>query len=638
MWKVISDRTLKRWEFIYLSMIAFLPLVVNPLGMGPYEIPKQVFLILGISFAILYFIINSGKKISFQFNKYVFIFVLAWLGSLSISAFFGVAPLESFWGSTNRMQGVFTWILYLSHFFICLQIFKEEQWKKAFFNLIIGVGLILSIYAILQHFRIDPLGISNIDEASGRSFATLGQPNFLGQWLIFPFVALFVKIFNEQKWNSRNILIFLIVVMGAALATTLNRASIIGIALSSILFLIHKFKSKISVKTFIAGGVLFAISISLIIFAGGLRSVNSRLTLIKPVITLARDHLLLGAGPETMYQTYQKVLSKEIYLTENLYDIPDRIHNETLQVLLDQGVIGLVLYLFLIGYLLILFFKKEIFSYEESASYFAVIAYFISIQFSFSIASHETILMAFLAILFSSKLLFSQKTIDLKNIFHQISLKILLLIFCIFYLYNGLTTLIADVYFSKGIDGYFSQNDDSINYFEASISLNPHSRYYLYNASNLLLAKAVGDKSVDLKIEGYLEKLGRVTNYGYNYYLASAGYYSRIKDFKKENESFQKVSGQAPNWPFVWQQWGMNLFEEENYVEAIDKYEKLMSLAPIYWQWSEGLEKRSFEDREKYRLFRKNNDLFYMAMNQLSAAYSKTGAIDKSDNLIRYLK
>ncbi|MCX6734710.1 MAG: O-antigen ligase family protein [Candidatus Peregrinibacteria bacterium] len=482
------------------------------------------------------------------------------------------------------------------------------------------------------------MGISNIDEASGRSFATLGQPNFLGQWLIFPFIALFVKIFNEQKWRDRNIFIFLIVVTGAALATTLNRASIIGISLSLILFLIYKFKSKISAKTFIAGGILLAISIALVIFSGGLRSVNSRLTLIKPVIPLAQEHMLIGAGPETMYQTYQKVLSKDIYITENLYDIPDRIHNETLQVLLDQGLIGLVLYLFLIGCLLILFFKKENFSYEENSSYFSLIAYFISMQFSFSISAHVTILMAALAVLLSNKLKFAQKIIDLKNIFLQISLKILLLIFCIFYLYNGLAILMADVYFSKGIDSYFSQNDESVNYFDSSIKTNPHSRYYLYNASNLLAAKAVGDKSVDLKIEGYLEKLGQVTNYGYNYYLASAGYYSRIKDFKKENESFQKASEQAPNWPFVWQEWGMNLFEEGNYVEAIGKYEKLMSLAPVYWKWSEGLENRSFEDKEKYRLFRKNNNLFYMSMNQLSAAYAKTGAIDKSNNLLQYLK
>ena len=57
------------WEFIYLLVIAVLPLVVNPFGSFPYEIPKQVLLILAVAFVILHFIFSYGRpegRISFS--------------------------------------------------------------------------------------------------------------------------------------------------------------------------------------------------------------------------------------------------------------------------------------------------------------------------------------------------------------------------------------------------------------------------------------------------------------------------------------------------------------------------------------------------------------------------------------------
>lgn len=621
------NKIFKRWEFIYLLVIAFLPLVVNPFGLGPYEIPKQVLLILGIVFAGLYFLLAAGGKISFIFNKYVFVFAVLWLGSIAISTFFGVAPMESFWGSTDRMQGLFTWILYLLNFYICLQIFGDEKWRKVFFNLVIGVGLILSIYAILQHFRIDPLGISNIDEASGRSFATLGQPNFLGQWLIFPFVIIFTKIFEEQKWKKKNVLIFLLLITGAGLATTLNRASILGIGLSLILFLIHRYKSKLSFKIFAVGGTILGFLIFLLIFAGGFRSVNSRLNLVKPLVPLVQEHWLIGAGPETIYQTYQKVLSKDIYLTENLYDIPDRIHNETLQILLDQGIVGLALYLFLIGFLVALFFKKGELPFEQAACYFAIIAYFISVQFSFSISSHMTVLLAMVAILLLTSMRFSVKTIEIKNILSRGLFKIGILMVCIFYLYTGLSILMADVHFDRAINSYFSDSGESINSFDLAIKLNPNSRYYLYNASNLLSAK---EPTLSMK-EGYLDRLGLLTNYGYHYDLAMANYYSKIKDVEKMDYHFEEAARKAPNWPLVWQQWGGALFEKNKHEAAAEKYENLLALAPKYWTWSTN------SDKEKHRLFKKNNELFYMAMHRLVTCYEKLGRKDKAEEISKYL-
>ena len=78
------------------------------------------------------------------------------------------------------------------------------------------------------------------------------------------------------------------------------------------------------------------------------------------------------------------------------------------------------------------------------------------------------------------------------------------------------------------------------------------------------------------------------------------------------------------------------MFEENKYAEAADKYEKLLELAPPYWKWSVGLGSRSFKDREKHRLFKKNNELFFMSLNRLISCYDKLGQKNKASELSRY--
>lgn len=631
------------WEFIYLLVIAVLPLAVNPFGTFPYEIPKQVMLILGVCFALLYFVFLPAGRPVLNFNRWVFLFAGFWLLSLLISTIFSVAPTESFWGSTERMQGLYTWILYLLHFFICLQIFGMGRglrpWRKVFFDLVAGVGAVLSVYAILQHWGVDPLGISDISEASGRSFATIGQPNFLGQYLIFPFFIIFVRIFGGMGWKKRGGLAAVLFIIAFGLWTTLNRASILGIVVGVLLFFLHRFGRKFvtggsRIFKFIAVGALVMAGLAFFLISiGGARSVNSRVALIKPLAPLIREHWLVGAGPETMYQTYQKVLSPEIYRTENLYDIPDRIHNEPLQILLDQGVLGLIVYLVLIGFLVGEFFRGKSFSIEQGAAFFAIIAYLISVQFSFSIATHMTNLLAMLAIFLVAGLPFEEKILAFKNCLLHLTLKIIAVAVCVFYLYSGFAMLMADIHFEKAISTYFSDDAGSISSFDLAVRLNPHSRHYLYSASNLLSAK---EPSI-VSESGYLKKLGSLSGYGYHYHLAMANYFSRVGGTEKIDKSFRLAAEQAPNWPFVWQQWGRSLFEREDYAGAIEKYEKLVELAPPYWKWSVGLDDRTFAEREKYRLFRKNNELFYMALHQLAAAYGKTGREEDSKEIERYL-
>ncbi|MBI4235378.1 O-antigen ligase family protein [Candidatus Peregrinibacteria bacterium] len=486
-------------------------------------------------------------------------------------------------------------------------------------NITIGIGIILSFYAILQQFGIDPFNISDIDMASGRSFATAGHPNFLGQFLIFPIITLFVRIMKNAGGTKKILLTTALLFTFTGLLTTFNRASILGILLAICFLKLYKTSGKKRLKFVIIGLFLTIITASMLTYTGGLRSLNSRINLLQPIGALLIENPIFGSGIETFYKTYQKVATKEIYLTENLYDIPDRIHNEPLQVLLDQGAIGFLLYLMTIIFLIWIFIKHKLQTDNQITAYFAILAYLISMQFSFSLSLHMIFLLGMWAVLFADKNLgkqaFKVKTFKIPEKIIIWLLKPAALLLCIFYMYTAVSMLYADIYFAKGMKSYLKSSTEAEQFFAESLSLNPNSRYYLYNAANLLMGNTET-----------LARLGKITNDGYHYDIAIANYLGKNGDLKGANKHFEIAAKKAPNWPLIWQMWGDFLFEEKMYTDAITKYEKLINLAPPYWKWP-----------EKYRIFKKNHELFFISLQRLNKAYKELGDTRKSHELESYI-
>lgn len=613
---------MRDWRSWYL-LVFLTPLVVNPFGLGPYEIPKQVYLMLFVVFASLYFVVSKLKILKFSISAPL-IFVLLWGLSIFISSVFGISPYESFWGSTERMQGAWTWTLYLAHFLICLYLFKDEFFKKSFLGLTVVVGVVLSIYAILQQLGVDPLNISDINEASGRSFATAGQPNLLGQLLIFPIFVLIVFFWKEKLWKKKVFFFISLMVVFTGLFSTLNRASILAVGLSAVMLVFYKSSKKLSPKL-VVPGIFFLLAVAFILFeVGGGRSLYSRISLLKPAPNLVIENPFIGTGPETTYKSYQAVLDKNLYSGENLFDIPDRVHNEPMQILLDQGIFGFALYAILLWFLLKLFWKGRLKNDYQIMAFFSILAYIISVQFSFSLSAQMIFLSGMWALMVADVKLGGRQFFRISNKFSIALVKFFVLAVCFFYVRSGFSIIYADVLFARGLENYFSQNGLSEQYFEAAAKFNPNSRYYLYHGTNLSLGELEDATLLNDFLQKNLSRLKTITGDGYHYDLAAANYYANKRDFAKADRHFSLASTKAPNWPFVWQQWGDYLFEREDYERAIEKYEKLLGLVPAYWEW---------KDDDKVRLFKKNNSSVLMALHRLVKAYRESDMNDKAEAL-----
>lgn len=604
-------------RYFYLA-IFLAPLVFNPFGgANPYEMAKQsfLFLVLGVFLLLIIVKLWRGREIKLFFNKTVFLIFGLWILSYALSTIFSSAPIESFWGTYDRLQGFLTSAYYGIHFLICLQLFKDAKFTRAFFAATILAGVFVSVYAIMQEFFINPTRLATEGIFAGRPYATVGSPTGLGQFLIFPFfVSLFYGISAWRKnWRQSFLFFTVAVLIAVALGFSENRASILGIGIAVILLIFSALKGRAK-KWIFAGLIIFSLAGFILFLSPNLRSLGTRSVLWKDSFRLASQFTPLqfgvGTGLETYYHAIQKTLSPDIYLYERMTDIPDRSHNALLDAFIMRGAFGFLLASLNIIFLIYLFAKKKINTPFVRISYFSIVAYTISVQFGFSLTAQIVFLLAMWAILLLKVFKFKQIQVTFQPAI-KILISIFLITLAVFSLWNSKRLFQTDSLFNKAISAYFVSEEIGLNAFDKVIRESPFYAYP-YRTVFILFDDYLKENSGAFpRMEFYADKLGEITNKSFHYNLAMAKIADAKGDKTKSKFYFNRAIEQAPNWAIAWMEWGELLFAEKNYKGAIEKFEQLKKLAAV--------------DKEKYKTFRISNSRFFQAMEMLKESYEKIG-------------
>ncbi|MBI4994138.1 O-antigen ligase family protein [Candidatus Peregrinibacteria bacterium] len=625
-------------SLFYLTVF-LAPLVFNPFGgASPYEMAKQSFLFLVIGVFLLLVIVKlwHAKETLLFFNKTVFLIFGLWIFSFALSTIFSFAPIESFWGTYERLQGFLTNAYYGIHFLICLQLFRDEKFTRRFFAVAILVGVFVSVYAVMQEFFVNPTRLAVEGIFAGRPYSTIGSPTGLGQFLIFPFfVSLFYGIFEWRlacrqagKNRMQELLFFGVAILIAiTLGFSENRASILGISVAIILFIFSVLKSNIK-KWIFAAAILLALSGFFVFFSSDLRSLGTRSVLWKSSSALISQEFsnpkkfLLGFGPEIYYHAIQKTLSPDIYSYERMTDIPDRSHNALLDALIMRGSFGFLLAALNIVFLIYLFIKRKIKMQNAKIAFFILVAYTISAQFSFSLTSQIVFLLGAWAIILPAVFKFRQIKIGLK-FSAKVLISIFLIALALFSLWNSKRLFQTDSLFNKAISAYFVSEEIGLEAFDKVIKTSPFYAYP-HRTVFILFDDYLRENSAVLpRMKFYADKLGEITNKSFHYNLAMAKIADAKGDRTQENFYFNRAVEQAPSWAILWMEWGELLFKEKDYKGAIEKFERLIKLSAV--------------DKEKYRTFRISNQRFFEALQMLIESYEKLGLKFKADKIRGYL-
>ena len=417
---------------IILLSIPFAALFYSSSVILPLTLPRIILFRALVEVAVLLFVVyislasSDVKKATYSRFKSLYknpisIFLTLYLLSYVVSTLFADNIYRAFWGSFERGEGVFGMLHFVAYFLLLYLVFEKKDWVR-YLAIFLLSGLFLSLHSFYQF-------INPTIDFQGRATSTIGNPAFLATHLIFimifgaSLISLFLKSDVDGKKMRLSIVhgkknhIYILIIFLALFLTTIfltgTRGAILGagIGLLFILFYLsfskkNIFLSNYSLKNFsrylliifIAFGLLFFGTRNADIWKGipGLnRLANTKAFSLSDSSTQFRlltwgvsyeafkERPLFGWGPENYLNAYEKYYDPAY---SNYGDTwLDRAHNKLFDVLVMQGLLGLILYLGFISSIFYFILKRI---YKENIALSIVLmagvtAYFVQNLFLF---------------------------------------------------------------------------------------------------------------------------------------------------------------------------------------------------------------------------------------------------------------
>jgi len=352
-----------------LLLLFVLPLIFYPNIEEVFVLPKRLILYLGVILLLAGILFSPGAGLSLNQkntkNKYDLLLLL--FAFLVIFAFVVSGHYSA------GLNEILDWVPLLILGFIWKNYLDYETAQKGT-CLLISAATLTSIYAFCQKLGIDPVNWEQIELVKTRSIGTLGNPDFLSSFLVtvFPLALAALFLFNERKHHL--LLSFSVILIGAGSVLSFSRGGWIALIIGTVCFLwLSRFKLE---KKQVWGFILIVCLAFLLIKFGDRHkeislssrmknfinlqdpSISSRIHLWKTAIILSMHSPILGHGPGTFpYLALPYRESEPLFQKERLA-IPEKVHNDLLEIMISFGTPALLLYLLILGYSLAKVYNK----------------------------------------------------------------------------------------------------------------------------------------------------------------------------------------------------------------------------------------------------------------------------------------
>lgn len=400
---------------LVLIILYVTPFVFIPIGLYNdyfYE-PKLLFYQL-IACVFLFTLLTHRrvlvKKLRFDIIDKV---VLIFLVSLIVSTIFALDPKLAILGSPRRVEGLNAMLTYMILFIMARHM---APLKDRHIKTILGLSIIIVLYGVLQTHGIDPFQRDFIRENWNRAFSTIGNPNFLGSFivLLLPFATDYYMRFKD-KWA---LLIYSVLFYG--LLATLTRGAWIGGFLAILIYLIVLYFRKqldyCRLLIFVGVNLLVVITfagvsgdkfllrllsiqtdVSKLIENVAIEEVgSSRMFIWIRGVELFKMRPIFGYGLENIGNAFLKFYRQDILDYFNYLIVPDKAHNEYLHYALVGGLFTLVSYLSLITLIIKSNIKRTFKNSYGLPLMISIVGYLIQATFNISVVSVAYIFWIFL--------------------------------------------------------------------------------------------------------------------------------------------------------------------------------------------------------------------------------------------------
>lgn len=488
----------------------------------------------------------TSKQIKFFHSPFDLPLLFFLIVSLA-ATIFSKNPYLSLVGAYYRYEGLITFINYLFLFYVVVNFLNEDS-SRRILNVSVFTGGLIGFYGLMQHLHRDLVGWGQYETNRVFStFGNPVYLGAYTATLLPLAVALCLKEVRSQKKSGgrfrqdTSILTKLaqyivagftklnpwlygisLALITCGLVLSQGRGALIGFVSSMFAFLCLSLRKR---DIFITQKVIVTITILVLIvgyfnlkpetsslgrisqmvnkainvqqeeiltapgekeFITAMRAAGgSRPVMWRDSLRIIKDYPLLGIGPETFGLIYPKYRSLELILTEGgQYGRPDRVHNDIIDLTLAKGLLGLIVYLWMLFIFFRLSFKGSFSPNNESriiniGLFAAGVGYFVQNQSCFWIIPSTSVFFILAGVVV--RLNTPNAYLLLPEIHKGIKFFICLCVIILVIAAGRLTTnfYLADLEFKQGRDLYMGGAvAESIPRFEKALALNPRERQY----------------------------------------------------------------------------------------------------------------------------------------------------------------
>lgn len=584
--------------FSIISIALFLiPFIFSRSTAQSFELPKFVFFLL---FTAVIFLLFAGfaKKIvitpSKNLRNVLILLGLFFIGLLQATILSDSLAM-AFWGGSVHHQG----FLFFANLFllgvVTFLLYPTRKETILFFCLpLIAAGLIESAIAIAQYFIPNFLFSDFISYASeNRSFGTFGQPNTLARFLLIPFflTAFLIVwgIFSSHEFSlgtgehalqfshfSKNQRIVLFLAFGGTtvlillgIFTTGSRTALVALFLGILFFLsvLRKWKyvfGFMGVAIFL-GGVLFTVFPEKFIRP---ESIDTRIELWKATPKVIAEKPILGHGLESFQEVFPPYMPEILVNLESANRVPDRVHNEFLDFVIQIGVpFGIAI----LAFFLLLFWKSA-HRYRDDPLFLGIttviFVLFLARQTEWGNTIEYFVTALFIALLLIPK---NPKPIPLPS-FSQYAFRGFLVLWGVLSVFAAMNYWQSDVAYDNATTEQISEERKTYELYLAYQSMYWEPKYGLVYADRLA---EIGEFEKAEEVLEYVQSTH--PQYGDVYFIAARISW-RKGETETAHENFQKAVERAPARPVFWKEWGMFLNSKNlpGAEEKVRRYQELV--------------------------------------------------------------
>lgn len=617
-----------RWG-IFISL--FVPLIIFSQYLSPFHFGKMiVFRILIEIMVVLYIPLMIADKRYRPKRNIVFISFSIFAGLYLLTGLTGVNFYNSFWGSLERMGGIFSFLHLWVYFLIFTSVIKTElDWNKVF-KVSTGVGFLSILFAYGQMLveksaALEKSGLSKFFvgwQHGERVIGTIGNPALFAGYLLFVlYLAIFLLLKNKlpawQKWFFGAVIalgtpILMVTAVRGAIIAFWGSLFLLG------LFLLFKSQNS-KIKKYLSVGIVVFVLLVVIMFIGkgqGWFKNNSWLGRVTDISTKTdtiqtrlwawssaikgwEERPILGWGPENFMFLHMKYFNSKHFTGLGSETIWDRAHNMVLESLSTMGILGLISYLsifFLIFYVLIKKFKEG----KISKNIFGVlcamiIAYFVQDLFIFDTTANY---LMFLMVLGYVNFLNSREedTDSSPAKDPSLVLTVILLIFSLILIFSvNIKSARANFTSTRAIIATNTNIQKAFNYYQQAMNINaPQGKYEIINKFAIFAMQVVDiehqkNQDIDVNLLHYAIQQLQLNVAKYPMDTAPYLYIGRLYTLLTEKEAgagklaeenIQKAISINNKNPRIWYELGQAQLSQKKYQESLDSFKQAMNLNP----------------------------------------------------------